>query len=99
MSRKNQPKNKDLVNLEVKTAKDVWKKNKKGEFVLDSNLDFYGRVDKGTSSFITMTNKRGKNFRFVEDTCELTIKNKNEIIKMFNSGKNTVAYLVKKKNK
>lgn len=96
MSRIFQTKNKDLVNLQVLSAKEVWCKNKQGHYVFNKKYDIYGKVDKGTSSFITTTNTKGKNNRFVEDTCKLPKKTKNEIVKhLYN--KNRVAYLVKKK--
>ena len=97
MSRKLQPKDKDIVNLQVVKSSDVWVKNKKGKFILDSNYDYYGKIDKGMSSFVTMTNKQGLNSKFIEDTCKLTKKTKNEIVKALSSKKTRVFYLVKKK--
>ena len=99
MSRKFQNKNKDLVNLEVVPAKKVWKKNKKNEFILDDNYQYFGKVEKGQSAFIVETNKKGQNPRFIEDTCKLTKKSKSEIVKQFNNTNTKVVYLVKKKNK
>ena len=99
MSRVIQPKNKDLVNLEIKKSKDVWTKNKSGKFVLSDKYDYYGKIDKGLSAFVTMTNKKGENVNFVEDTCRLSKKNKNEIVKGLSSQKTKVLYLVKKKAK
>lgn len=96
MSRRFQEKNKDLVKLQVVPASAVWTKNKKGEFVFNSKYEVYGKIDKGTSVFITNTNSKGKNNRFIEDTCNLPKKTKNEIVKHLYS-KNRVAYLVKKK--
>ena len=96
MSRIFQSKNKDLVNLQVISSKEAWTKNKQGKYVFKKKYDIYGKVDKGTSSFITTTNTKGKNNRFVEDTCKLPKKVKNEVVKhLYNNNK--VAYLVKKK--
>lgn len=96
MSRKFQGKNKDLVNLQVVSSKEVWTKNKQGNYVFNKKYDIYGKVDKGTSSFVTTTNTKGKNNRFVEDTSKLPKRVKNDIVKhLYN--KNKVAYLVKKK--
>lgn len=96
MSRRFQSKNKDLVNLQVVSAKDVWTKNKQGKYVFNKKYDIYGKIDKGTSAFITTTNTKGKNNRFVEDTYRLPKKVKNEVVKhLYNNNK--VAYLVKKK--
>ena len=66
MSRIFQSKNKDLVNLQVVSSKEVWTKNKQGKYVFNKKYDIYGKVDKGTSAFITTTNTKGKNNRFVE---------------------------------
>lgn len=96
MSRKFQGKNKDLVNLQVVSSKEVWTKNKQGNYVFNKKYDIYGKVDKGTSAFVTTTNTKGKNNRFVEDTSKLPKRVKNDIVKhLYN--KNKVAYLVKKK--
>ena len=97
MSRVLQPKNKDLVKLEIKKSKDVWVKNKQGKFVLNNNYDYFGKVDKGLSSFVTMTNKQGKNIKFVDDTSKLPKKTKNDLVKILSSSNTKVAYLVKKK--
>lgn len=97
MSRVMQPKSKDLVKLEIKKSKEVWKKDKKGNYVLDDNYDFYGKIDKGLSSFVTRTNKKGNNLQFVEDACNLPKKTKNEIVKVLSENKTKVVYLVKRK--
>jgi hypothetical protein len=96
MSRKFNQKNKDLVNLKVVSSKDVWVKNKKGEYVFNKNYNIFGKVDKETSSFVTNTNSHGKNAKFIEDTCNLPKNLKNDIVKHLYD-KNKVAYLVKKK--
>lgn len=96
MSRIFQSKNKDLVNLQVVSSKEVWTKNKQGKYVFNKKYDIYGKVDKGTSAFITTTNTKGKNNRFVEDTYRLPKKVKNEVVKHLYKN-NKVAYLVKKK--
>lgn len=97
MSRVLQTKNKDLVNLQVKRAKDVWVKNKKGEFELDKKFKYFGKVDKGQSAFVSLTNMKGKNPKFVEDTHKLPKKTKNDIVKEFSNKKTSIVYLVKKK--
>lgn len=80
MSRNFQGKNKDLVKLSVVTADKVWTKNKSNKPVLRKDLDIYGRVDKGTSAFVTSTNLSGGNHKIVEDTSRLPKKVKNEIV-------------------
>lgn len=95
MSRPFRDKNKDLVNLQVVPANAVWTKNKKGKMVLRKDIKIYGRVDKGTSSFITSTNLSGGNYKIVDDTCNLSKKTKNEIVKLLKTDNRSVAYLVK----
>lgn len=97
MSREIQVKNKDLVNLEIKKSKDVWKKNRKGNYVLSDEFDYFGKVDKGLSAFVTMTNRKGQNSKFVEDTSILTKKTKNEIVSALTDRNTRVVYLVKRK--
>lgn len=98
MSRKFQQKNKDLVNLEVVEANEVWK-NKNGKYVIDSkNYDIYGKVEKGTSAFILQTNRFGEKTKFVEDTCKLPKVAKNKIVDMLKNQNKRVVYLVKKEN-
>lgn len=99
MSRKFQQKSKDLVNLSVVTSDMVWdKQNKrKGKPTLNKKYEYYGRIDKGTSAFITNTNSIGENFKFIEDTNKLPKNAKNKIIDLFNNKNKRVVYLVKKK--
>ena len=99
MSRQFQGKKQDLVNLKAVSSSEVWTKNKSGKVVLRQDLDIYGRIDKGTSAFITSTNLSGKNHKFVKNTDELPNKVKNEIVKMMKNEKRTVVYLVKKQQK
>lgn len=98
MSRVLQPKNKDIVKLEVKKSKDVWKKDKNNKYVLKDEYDYFGKIDKGLSAFVTMTNKKGINTQFVENTSSLPKKTKNEIVKVLTDKNTKVVYLVKKKN-
>lgn len=95
MSRNFQGKNKDLVNLRVATAEEVWTKNKNGKSVLRRDIDIYGRVDKGTSALITSTNLSGGNHRVVEDTAKLPKRVKNDIVNLIKNKGRKVVYLVK----
>ncbi len=95
MSRPFRSKNKDLVKLAVVTSDKVWTKNKSGKSVLRSDIDIYGRVDKGTSAFVTSTNLSGKNHKVVDDTCKLPKKVKNDIVKILKNDNRKVAYLIR----
>lgn len=100
MSRHFQQKNKDLVNLEVVTSDMVWEKSHKvnGKPTLSKKYDYYGRIDKGSSAFITTTNRSGENFKFIEDTNKLPKNAKNKVVHLFNNKNKRVVYLVKKKS-
>lgn len=99
MSRKFQQKNKDLVKLDVVTSDKVWDISikRKGKPTLSKKYDYYGRIDKGTSAFITKTNQVGENFKYIEDTCKLPKNAKNKIVDLFSNKNKRVVYLVKKK--
>lgn len=99
MSRKFQGKNKDLVNLQVITADKAWDKTvkRKGKPTLSKKYDFYGRIDKGTSAFVTSSNSVGENHKFVEDTVKLPKNLKNQIVDNFHNKNKRVVYLVRKK--
>lgn len=99
MSRNFQGKNKDLVNLKLITAEQAWDKRikRKGKPTLSKKYEFFGRVDKGTSAFVTSTNSTGENHKFVEDTAKLPKNLKNQIVDSFNNKNKRVAYLVKGK--
>lgn len=99
MSRRFQSKNKDLVNLEIKTASDVWDKSvkRKGKPTLSKKYNYFGRIDKGTSSMITTTNSIGENHRFVEDTYKLPKNLKNKVVDFMKNKNKRTLYLVKKK--
>ncbi len=99
MSRRFQEKNKDLISLDVVSADKVWDKSnrRKGKPTLRKTYDYYGRIDKGTSAFITKTNSTGESFKFVEDTHKLPKNAKNKIVDMFSNKNKRVVYLVKKK--
>lgn len=101
MSRRFQQKNKDLVNLDVITSDMVWDKSHRvnGKPTLSKDYDYYGRVDKGTSAFITTTNRTGQNFKYVEDTNKLPKNAKNKIVDYFSNKNKRVIYLVKKNSK
>lgn len=101
MSRIFQQKNKDLVNLEVVPSEKVWDLNKryKNKPTLSKEYDYYGKVEKGMSSFITRTNSKGLNTKFIEDTCKLPKNAKNKIVDAFSNENRRVVYLVKKKKR
>lgn len=94
MSRPFRTKNKDLVKLKVVTADQVWTKDKKGNMVLRNDLNIYGRIDKGTSAFITSTNRVGGHHKVVEDTTSLSKKTKNEVVNLLKNENRRVVYLV-----
>lgn len=96
MSRPFREKNKDLVKLEVVSAKEVWTKNKKGKPVLRKDINIYGRIEKGFSSYVTSTNMKGSTHKFVENFSSLNKKTKNAIVNKFNNEKKKVVYLIKK---
>ena len=95
MSRPFREKNKDLVNLEVVTSDKVWTMNKKGKPTLRNDIEIYGRIDKGSSAFITSTNLSGGNHKIVDDTCNLPKKVKNGVVKILKNDNRKVAYLVR----
>lgn len=99
MSRIFQQKNKDLVNLDVVSADKVWEKDKKknGKLTMSKKYDYYGKVEKGYSTFIVGTNRYGENSKFIEDTCKLPKVAKNKIVDLFDNKNKRVVYLVKKK--
>lgn len=97
MSRNLQKKNKDLVKLQVMTADKVWQKNKNGKYQINKKLNVYGKVEKGSDCFVTATNQKGTNHRFVENTVNLTKKTKNEIVDNFLNKNKRVVYLVETK--
>ena len=96
MSRKFQGKNKDLVKLKLITADEAWDKNvkRKGKPTLSKKHSFYGRIDKGTSAFISSTNSMGENHKFVDDTSKLPKNLKNQIVDSFKNKNKRVVYLV-----
>lgn len=95
MSRPFRDKNKDLVKLEVVTSDVVWTTDKKGKPKLRQDIDIYGRVDRGTSAFVTSTNLSGGNHRIVEDTNKLSKKTKNEIVRQLKTNNRKVVYLIR----
>lgn len=95
MSRPFRGKNKDLVQLQVVTADKVWTKNKAGKLTLRRDLEIYGRIDKGTSAFVTSTNLAGGNHRIVDDTANLPKRVKNDVVKVLKNENRKVAYLVR----
>ena len=97
MSRNLQKKNKDLVKLQVMTADKVWQKNKNGKYQINKKLNVYGKVEKGSDCFVTATNQKGTNHRFVENTVNLKKKKKNEIVDNFLNKNKRVVYLVETK--
>lgn len=99
MSRRFQEKNKELITLGVVSSDKVWDKSKlrNGKPTLKKDYSYYGRIDKGSSAFITKTNSTGDNFKFVEDTYKLPKNAKNKIVDLFDNKNKRVVYLVKKK--
>jgi hypothetical protein len=100
MARKFQSKNKDLVKLSVVPHEEVWDKSKldkNGKPTLRRDIEIFGKVQKGTSTFVTSSNLRDRNHKFIEDTGNLPKKVKNEIVNLFKNDKRIVAWLVKKK--
>ncbi|MCI6573341.1 MAG: hypothetical protein MSA34_03205 [Firmicutes bacterium] len=99
MSRRFQEKNKELITLDVVSSDKVWDKSKlrNGKPTLKKDYSYYGRIDKGSSAFITKTNSTGDNFKFVEDTYKLPKNTKNKIVDLFDNKNKRVVYLVKKK--
>ncbi len=99
MSRRFQEKNKELITLDVVSSDKVWDKSKlrNGKPTLKKDYSYYGRIDKGSSAFVTKTNSTGDNFKFVEDTYKLPKNAKNKIVDLFDNKNKRVVYLVKKK--
>lgn len=99
MSRRFQEKNKELITLDVVSSDKVWDKSKlrNGKPTLKKDYSYYGRIDKGSSAFVTKTNSTGDNFKFVEDTYKLPKDAKNKIVDLFDNKNKRVVYLVKKK--
>lgn len=95
MSRPFRDKNKDLVKLQAVTADVVWTKDKNGKPILRKDIDIYGRVDRGTSAFVTSTNLHGGNHKVVEDTCKLSKKTKNDIVRLLKNDNRKVVYLIR----
>ena len=95
MSRPFREKNKDLVKLQTVTADKVWTKTKSGKPALRKDIEIFGRVDKGTSAFVTSTNLSGGNHKVVEDTCRLPKRVKNDIVKLLKNNNRKVAYLIR----
>ncbi len=60
MSRVFRKNNKDLIKLDVVDSSKVWVKNKNGSFVMRKDIDVFGRIEKGTSAFVTKPNLKGK---------------------------------------
>lgn len=96
MARKNQDKNKDLCNIKVITSDVAWDNGHKS---LRKDLNFFGRVEKGSSAFVSNTNLKGTNDRYVEDFSALNKKTKREIVNKFKNEKRKVVYLIKKEPK
>lgn len=98
MSRNIQPKRKELIKLDVVNADEVWiHNNDNTKHSLRKDIEIFGKVEKGTSAFITSTNLRGSNHRFVDDTHNLSKKTKQEITKKLLNENRKVVYLVKRK--
>lgn len=95
MSRPFRDKNKDLVNLQVVSSREVWERSARGKWRYKKGIDVYGKIERGTSAFVLNTNTRGENTRYIEDTSVLPKRVKKAVVKCLYDG-NRVAYLVKK---
>ncbi len=95
MSRGFHKENKDLVGLKVVTSDKVWTTDKHGKRKLRTDIDIYGRVDKGTSAFVTSTNLTGGNHKVVENTCELPKGVRNGVVSLLKNKNRSVAYLIR----
>ena len=95
MSRRYQPKKKDLANVKVISSENFNKRR--------NSLRFVGSVHRNISSFITtQKNRKTGKCSFVEDTSSLSKKTKNEIVRFFSDYSNTaksVVYLAVEKDK
>lgn len=95
MSRKYQPKNKELAKVKVISSSDFNNNRKIYRFV--------GSVSKNCSNFITtQRNKKTGKCSYIEDTHVLTKRSKNQLVRFFMDKENAnrkVAYLVVEKNK
>ncbi len=56
----------------------------------------YGKVRKGTTSYISTNNRNGENHRYVDDFNSLNIKTKKEICDLIENKKKKVVYLIDK---
>ena len=61
-----------------------------------TDIDIYGRVDKGSSSIVSSTNLNGSNHRFVDDFSALPKNIKNDLTKVFRNENRRVGYLVQR---
>lgn len=95
MSRKFRSKEKDLIKLEAVTSDKVWTKDKSGKPKLRKDMEIYGRIDRGTSAFVTSTNLSGENHKIVEDTIKLPKKVKNDVVNLLKNKNRKVAYLIR----
>lgn len=82
----------DLIKLTVVPSNKVWdiKKKRKGKPTLSTKYDYFGRVDKGTSAFVTSTNLIGENHKIVIDTYKLPKNIKNDIVKLLKNQNRSV---------
>lgn len=96
MSRPFNPKAKDLSGLMVVDSQEVWTTDKKGDPRLRTDIDIYGRVDKGSSAIVSVTNLKGNNHRFVEDFSALPKNIKNDLTNVFRNHKGRTGYLVRR---
>lgn len=95
--------NKEYSGVKVVPASFVWAKDN-GKFKLRTDIDIVGKVESSMSNFILKANNENRKTKFIDDTCSLTSRTKNEIVGFFydktgKRTKNTVAYLVRTDSK
>ena len=90
MSRKYQPKRKELAKVKV-VSSEKYKSNR-------SKLKLVGSVQRACTNFVTtQRNRKTGKCSFIDDTSSLTKKSKNELVQFFMNKENKkkdVAYLV-----
>lgn len=103
MARVYQPKTKELANIDLKRAEDVWIKNEKGKPVIRQELELVGKIDVNFPHVILKPNRPNCKTAFIEDFSALTKRTKGQVVDFFMNDKGAkgrqrrVVYLVAKK--